>query len=102
MVVDAVTEHHPLCDDNGWDHPGQECVVETDFYGLDGSGPYGSPEEAAAHDDWLESAQVSLTAAVWDILDARAEGADVSVLDLVDEAMQSWTPSHERDREDQT
>lgn len=22
------TEHHPLCDDNGWDHPGR-CVTET-------------------------------------------------------------------------
>lgn len=23
-------EHHPLCDDNGWDHVGP-CVIETDF-----------------------------------------------------------------------
>ena len=44
------TSHHPLCDDNGWDHPG-ECVVETDFYALDETGPYASPAEADAHDE---------------------------------------------------
>lgn len=25
-----VNGHHPLCDDNGWDHPG-ECVLETEI-----------------------------------------------------------------------
>lgn len=24
------TEHHPNCDDDGWDHPG-ECIIETEF-----------------------------------------------------------------------
>lgn len=30
-MTDAVNlkGHHPLCDDNGWDHPG-ECVLETE------------------------------------------------------------------------
>lgn len=30
MTAIHVTAHHPFCDDDGWDHPG-ECVIETEF-----------------------------------------------------------------------
>jgi hypothetical protein len=28
-ILPATTEHEPLCDDNGWDHPGA-CVIESE------------------------------------------------------------------------
>ena len=49
------TEHHALCDDNGWDHPGP-CVIETEPAPVD-------PDEVwnaltpAAKADWVRAMQ---------------------------------------------
>jgi hypothetical protein len=45
--------HHPLCDDNGWDHPG-ECVPETEIL-VDIIGPDIKGWCRNAIDDWNEA-----------------------------------------------
>jgi hypothetical protein len=49
------TEHHPLCDDNGWDHP-NPCVVETEILN-DIIGPEIRGWCKNAIDDWYAAHQ---------------------------------------------
>lgn len=47
------TEHHPQCDDDGWDHPG-ECVIETNPAKLF------NVKATAVHLVWAESPEAAI------------------------------------------